>query len=194
MTGDRELKLDLIAGLGNPRRKYRDTRHNIGRRVIDLLGRELGIRLKSRRFQSRNGRAEFHGKEIILLYPATFMNLSGRSVKGCAEYYHLQTEDILIIHDDLDLQVGRIKVSRKGSAGGHKGVLSIIEYLGSKEFPRVRIGIGRPRYGETTEDFVLSPFYADEKEIMERVIQVAVRACLLFVSEGIESVMNHINC
>jgi len=122
------------------------------------------------------------------------MNLSGNSVKACADYYDLDQGNILVIHDDLDLPVGRIKVGRKSGSGGHKGVASIIRNLGTMEFPRVKIGIGRPRYGEPVEDFVLEPFYKDQQEAIRRVIQGAVQACELFVSEGVESAMNAINC
>lgn len=186
--------MDLIAGLGNPGQEYRDTRHNIGFQVINMWSRELGVRLDGRRFLSRNTRTKFRGREITLLRPTTFMNRSGASIKRCADFYHLDTGNILIIHDDIDLPVGRVKVVRNGGAGGHKGVLSIIHDLGSRQFPRIRIGIGRPRYGEDVEDYVLTPFYGDEKGIMKRVIGTAVQACELFVVEGIESTMNNINC
>jgi PTH1 family peptidyl-tRNA hydrolase len=122
------------------------------------------------------------------------MNESGRSVRACADHFSIITKRILIVHDDLDLPVGRIKVIRSGGPGGHKGVLSISEYLGSTEFPRIKIGIGRPRHGESPEDYVLAPFYRDESDILLRVTKLAVRACQLFVLEGIESAMNHFNC
>jgi PTH1 family peptidyl-tRNA hydrolase len=122
------------------------------------------------------------------------MNQSGKSVKSCADFYDLETSRILVIHDDLDLPVGRIKVVRRGGAGGHRGVLSIIDCLGSKGFPRIKIGIGRPCNGESPEGYVLSPFYRDQLETMKSVFLRAVRACELFVSEGVESAMNQINC
>jgi len=183
----------LIAGLGNPGQRYKDTRHNIGVRVIDLWSKDLGVRLTNNRFQSKNTLANFRGERIILLCPQTFMNLSGESVRACADYYDLETKDILVVHDDLDLPVGRVKVMRNGGAGGHKGVSSIIRHLGSPEFPRVKVGIGRPRWGDSVEHYVLAPFYPQEREIMERVIKRAVYACELFVLEGIESAMNSIN-
>jgi PTH1 family peptidyl-tRNA hydrolase len=183
----------LIVGLGNPGARYKDTRHNIGFQVIDLWSLDLGVRLKGRRFQSRNIRTRFQNQDIILLRPLTFMNLSGKSVKGCADFYDIESGKILVIHDDLDLPVGGIKVVGNGGAGGHKGVLSIIEYLGSVQFPRIKIGIGRPRYGEEIEDYVLSPFYRDENSIMEKAVKMAVRACELFVLEGIQTAMNEIN-
>ena len=184
----------LSAGLGNPGSKYRNTRHNVGFKVINLWGKALGVRLNDRRFQSRNTRTRYQGKEIVLLRPVTFMNQSGKSVKACADFYKLDIANILVVHDDIDLPVGKIKVVRQGGAGGHKGVLSIIDHLGTRSFPRVKIGVGRPCYGESTEDYVLGPFYRDEREIMERVIQMGVRACKLFIADGIESAMNDINC
>jgi len=185
--------MDMIAGLGNPGPEYKDTRHNIGFRVIDLLSRELGVRLESKRFQSRNTRTKLQEKDIILLCPMTYMNLSGSAVRSCADYYKIDKEHILVVHDDLDLPVGRIKVTKHGGAGGHKGVQSIIDHLGGTKFPRVRIGIGRPRYNESTEDFVLSPFYKDQRDAIERMIQSALEACRLVITDSVESAMNQIN-
>lgn len=187
----------MIVGLGNPGPRYKETRHNIGFRTVDLWSRNLNIPLthRARRgFQSRYGRTRFQDKDIILLCPLTYMNRSGKSVRGCADYYDLETRRILVVHDDVDLPVGRIKVVRQGGAGGHKGVLSVIEHLGDRQFPRVKIGAGRPRFDENTEDFVLSPFYSDEKDVVEEVVRMAVKACEFFVLEGIQSAMTRINC
>lgn len=185
--------MDLIAGLGNPGIKYKYTRHNIGFQVVNSLSRELGVRLAGRRFHSRNARARVKEKEVILLRPMTFMNLSGESVRACAEYYGIEAENILIIHDDLDLPVGRIKVVSHGGTGGHRGVQSVSDYLEHRRFPRVKIGIGRPGDGETTEDYVLSPFYRNQKQIIKKILEISVQACLIFVNDGIESAMNRIN-
>ncbi len=184
----------LIVGLGNPGSQFKDTRHNIGFRVIDLWSQELGVRLSNRRFESRNTRTGVLDRRLMLFCPLTFMNQSGRSVKACVDYYDLEIADILVVFDDIDLPVGRIKVARDGGAGGHKGVQSMIQHLGSREFARIKIGIGRPRYGETIEQYVLASFYEDEKEMMEKVARMAVQACEFFVLEGVESAMNHINC
>ena len=184
----------LIAGLGNPGRKYSETRHNIGFRVINVWSKSLGVTLKSRRFRSRNIQTTIHDKEVILLRPVTFMNRSGDSLKACFDTHQLETSHMLLIHDDLDLPVGRVKVVRSGGAGGHKGVASIILKIGSKQIPRLKIGIGRPRWGETVEDYVLKPFYSDQEEIIAKVTDWAVRACELFVSEGVLKAMNFINC
>jgi peptidyl-tRNA hydrolase, PTH1 family len=185
--------MDMIVGLGNPGPEYKDTRHNIGFRVIDLLSHELGIRLENKRFQSRNTRAKLEGKDIIFLCPLTYMNLSGRSVRLFADYYKIDVENVLVIHDDLDLPVGRMKIARQGGAGGHKGVQSIIDHLGGTGFPRVRLGIGRPRYDESTEAFVLSTFYKDQTDLIEKMIRNGVDACRLIIKDGVDSAMNQIN-
>jgi len=122
------------------------------------------------------------------------MNRSGLAVKAFVDELEPELSNLLVVHDDLDLLVGRLKVVRRRGAGGHKGVQSVIEHLGSDSFPRLKIGIGRPRFGEPIEEFVLSPFYNDEKAVMEKVINEAVRACELFVSLGVEAAMNRVNC
>ncbi len=183
----------MIVGLGNPGPGYETSRHNTGFKVIDLWCKDLGLSLNSRRFRAKTIRADFRGNAIILLCPLTFMNLSGESVRACASYYALEINRILVIHDDLDLPLGRIKVVKNGGAGGHKGVSSIIRHLGSTEFCRVKVGIGRPRYSEAVENFVLAPFYADERQLAQQAIRAAVNACERFVLEGVESAMNHIN-
>jgi PTH1 family peptidyl-tRNA hydrolase len=185
--------VDLIAGLGNPGRKYAGTRHNIGFMVVNSFGREMGVSLTGRRFHSRNVRVQRDGKELILLRPTTYMNLSGKSVKACADYYKIDNDHILIIHDDLDLPFGKIKLVGQGGAGGHRGIQSVFDYFGSNAFSRIKIGIGRPEYGEKIEDFVLSPFYKDQKETLKDVFNLSIHACDLYLSEGIEIAMNHIN-
>jgi PTH1 family peptidyl-tRNA hydrolase len=183
----------LIAGLGNPGPKYKNTRHNIGFKVINLWGNDLNVCLTGRRFQSRNTLTRFEGKRILLVRPLTYMNRSGESIRASVDYYRIESEKVLVVHDDLDLPVGKIKVAKNGGAGGHKGVMSLVQHLGTKKFARVKVGIDRPRYRELIEDFVLSPFYKDEREIVEEVVRMAVQACGLFVSEGVESAMNVIN-
>jgi peptidyl-tRNA hydrolase, PTH1 family len=185
--------MEMIAGLGNPGPEHKDSRHNIGFMVVELLAHELGISLDNRRFQSKSIRTRLEGKDVIFLCPMTYMNLSGRAVRQCADYYKINIEDVLIIHDDLDLPMGRIKVAQQGGAGGHKGVQSIIDYLGGAKFSRIRIGIGRPRYNETTEAFVLSSFYKDQRDDVEEMIRIGAEACRMAITEGVESAMNRIN-
>ncbi|MBN1830867.1 MAG: aminoacyl-tRNA hydrolase [Deltaproteobacteria bacterium] len=184
----------LIVGLGNPGLKYRNTRHNVGFRVVDLWAKSLGVRLDRTRFQGRFARTRFQNAEVILLRPMTFMNRSGESVRACIDFFDLQAENALVVHDDVDLPVGRVKVVRGGGAGGHKGVLSAIQNLGTHDFPRIKVGVGRPRYaGESVEDHVLKSFYRDEKEVVERVVKMAAQACELVVDSGVDAAMNHFN-
>ena len=185
--------MDLIVGLGNPGRIYSHTRHNIGFMVIDAMCRNMGVRLESRRFHSKNLVVEKYGRDVILLKPATYMNLSGKSVKACADFYHIESNHILVIHDDLDLPLGRIKVAGHGGAGGHRGIKSIIENLSEAAFPRIKIGIGRPEQGEPIEEYVLSPFYTHQTEMLKKVIDLSINACELFLSDGIVTAMNRIN-
>jgi PTH1 family peptidyl-tRNA hydrolase len=161
--------------------------------VIGSWAKRLGVRLSSRRFQSKNGTAKWEGREVILLCPQTFMNRSGHSIKACLDFYRLKTKQLIVVHDDIDLPVGRIRVMRNGGSGGHKGVLSTIDDLGTLDFTRIKVGIGRPRCGEAVETHVLSPFYEEEKDIMDRVVQTAVQACELIIKDGVTSAMNHIN-
>jgi PTH1 family peptidyl-tRNA hydrolase len=183
----------LIAGLGNPGLRYKSTRHSIGFMVLHRWAQLLDIRLSSRAFQGKGGRVRVREKEIVLLCPQTYMNESGRSVRACVDFYRIEASDILVIHDDIDLDLGKIKVVRSGGTGGHKGVLSIFQYLGTRAFNRVKIGVGRPRYNEPIDEFVLSPFYKDEEEIVGRVIEGVIRACELFTGQGVVSAMNFIN-
>jgi len=182
----------LIVGLGNPGVQYRDTRHNVGFMVIERWASELKISLRENSV-AKYGMVQFGDKKVILQCPLTYMNLSGRAVKLYKEWYGVLNEDIMVVHDDLDLPLGRLRIARDGGSGGHKGVSSIIEALGSKEFARLRIGIGRPRYSESVEEYVLSPFYSDELETLEKVVDLAVEGCELFVSKGIDHAMNRIN-
>ena len=184
----------MIVGLGNPGSQYGDTRHNAGFKVIESWNKKLKADLVGSGCPSKNIPTGINGKSILLLCPSTYMNHSGKSVKACVDDYGPEIEKILVVHDDLDLPVGRVKVVRGGGAGGHKGIESIIHHLHSRDFARIKLGIGRPRYGETVEEFVLAPSYSDEREVFQQSIRVAVSACELFVLEGIEKAMNRINC
>lgn len=165
----------------------------MGFEVINRWEESLGVRLSNRRFQSENTRTTYRGAKVVLLRPSTFMNESGQSVKACVDFYRIQMGNVLVVHDDVDLPLGRIRVVRGGGAGGHKGVLSTVRHLGTSGFARVKLGIGRPMYGESVEEFVLSPFYTSERDTIAEVIQLGVQACELFVSEGVDSTMNTIN-
>lgn len=187
-----EKKLYMIVGLGNPGPEYRNTRHNMGFRVIGEWAESLGIALRSRHFHSKSGRALLEGRGIILLCPQTYMNRSGMAVKACADYFGVERENILVVHDDIDLSLGKIKVVRNGGAGGHKGVQSIIDHLGTNQFARVKIGVGRPSL-IPVDEFVLNSFSNDENEVVEEVVRLAVRACEEFVLMGLEHAMGNVN-
>jgi PTH1 family peptidyl-tRNA hydrolase len=186
-------KVHLIAGLGNPGLRYKNSRHNIGFMVLQDWAKLLDVRLGNRSFSGKGSRARVLAKEIILLCPQTYMNESGRSIKACADYYRVEPENILIVHDDIDLDLGKIKVIKNGGSGGHKGVLSVFQYMGTRAFGRVKIGVGRPRYNEPVDEFVLSPFYKDDQALVRKVIEGAVKACELFVGQGLVSAMDFTN-
>jgi peptidyl-tRNA hydrolase, PTH1 family len=183
----------LIVGLGNPGPEYIGTRHNVGADVVRSLAGRLGLTMSSRKFKAESARTVLHGRPTIFLCPDTYMNLSGISVKACVDYYKVSPETTLVVHDDLDLPLERLKAVTGGGAGGHKWLASIIEHLGSANFPRLKIGIGRSRFDEPVDRYVLSRFYPDEKEVVLRVLQAADTACEQFVLDGIDRLMNRIN-
>jgi PTH1 family peptidyl-tRNA hydrolase len=163
-------------------------------RIVEQWGESLGVPFVGDRFHSKYARVHYSGNQIILLCPLTFMNLSGESVRDCLHHYDVALDRLLVIHDDLDLPLGRIKVVKSGGAGGHKGVSSIIACLDSSAFSRVKIGIGRPSHGESITDYVLTAFYDEERELAKEVIRNALKATELFVLEGVETAMNRVNC
>jgi len=183
----------LIVGLGNPGFEYENSRHNLGFKAVDILCEKLGLHLTDQRFQALSTSANYHGKKLILTCPQTFMNRSGLAVKYLVEYYKPEIGNMMVVHDDIDLDAGRIKIVRGGGAGGHHGVESLIYYLGTKGFDRARIGIGRPRYDEPIEDFVLNPVYEDQQRTIGHVLHLVVEAIESFILEGVETAMNNFN-
>ncbi|MHC4265606.1 MAG: aminoacyl-tRNA hydrolase [Planctomycetota bacterium] len=182
----------IIVGLGNPGEEYADTRHNIGFRVIDALAKDLDVKLKKRKFGALFGQAEFENKKLILLKPQSFMNRSGHVVATAAGFYQLPHEDLLVVFDDMALDVGRLRMRAKGSAGGHNGLADIIDKLGTEEFSRLRIGIGSD-FQESSVDFVLDVPDEDEQTILDKAIEIAKDAVFHWISFGIESAMNKFN-
>ena len=186
--------MKLIIGLGNPGFLYNNTRHNIGFQVVKNLAKAKHIALKKEKgISALSGKARIDGVETILAMPLTFMNLSGEAVKPLLEKYKAESGDLLVVCDDLDLEFGRLRLRSKGTSAGHRGIDSIIGYLGSNEFSRVRVGIGRP--GDKTEaaDYVLSHFNKKEKEELASIIENASDCCVSWVSEGLEKSMNIFN-
>jgi PTH1 family peptidyl-tRNA hydrolase len=185
--------MKAIIGLGNPGKNYEKTRHNVGFMVIDALSERLNIPVTSQKFRGLVGEGLLNGEKVILLKPLTYMNLSGESVRELVDWYKLPIENICIIYDDLDLPTGSIRLRIKGSAGGHNGVKSIIQHIGSDHIKRVRIGINRPPAGWNVPDYVLSNFKETEWQEIKQSITKAVDAMAEWVNEPFEIVMNKYN-
>ena len=185
--------MKLIAGLGNPGSEYRDTRHNFGFLAVDALAKAHRIRVWGFRFHARVGKGRIAGQEAVLLKPRTYMNLSGAAVASALRYHRLDPADLIVIHDDLDLPLGRLKITRQGGPGGHKGVASIIEELGTNSFLRLRLGIGKPESKDDTIDFVLWPFAAEEIPLRDQVIAQAGEAVAVILRQGVDAAMNRYN-
>ncbi len=186
---------DLIVGLGNPEPKYDRTRHNIGFAAIDELAKIWQMPLKeNKRFQGyfAEGLAP-GGRKVYLLKPLTYMNRSGQSVRAVIDWYKVEPQSVLVIYDDLDLPIGRLRMRLSGSAGGHNGMKSIIAHLGGKDFPRLRIGIGKSDETKGTIAHVLGKFSPGETKIVEEVLYVSVKAIELSLKEGLEKSMNRYN-
>ena len=189
---DDTAQVRLVVGLGNPGEKYVGTRHNCGFRVIDSISSALKIAVKQKKFGARFGSVVFADKKLILLKPGQFMNLSGQVVATAWGFYRLALSDLLVISDDMALSPGRIRLRRRGSAGGHNGLADVIEKLGTDEFSRLRIGIGQDGEG-TDVDFVLSRPTEQEKPLVDEAIERAREAALCWVEFGIEAAMNEFN-
>jgi PTH1 family peptidyl-tRNA hydrolase len=186
--------LKLIIGLGNPSNKYEYTRHNVGFDVIDLFRHELRLGKTFRKeHHSLVIEGQLESNRLLLAKPQTFMNSSGVAVQALVLDYEIALEDIIVIYDDLNLEFGILRVRRSGSAGGHKGVKSIIESLGNQSFPRIRIGIGQPSQDTEVIDYVLSRFSSKEREEIEKAEQSAVEALKIMILEGVEPAMNKFN-
>jgi len=183
----------LIAGLGNPGPDYRDTRHNIGFAVVDLLARRSGLTFGGGPTDALIARARRPGEEALLAKPMTYMNLSGAAVAELVRYFRIAIPDVLIVADDVNLPLGKLRARARGSDGGHNGLRSIIERLGTSEFARLRIGVGRGDSRHHLADHVLARFDADEQEEVDAAIGRAADAAELFVTDGIEKVMNQFN-
>jgi PTH1 family peptidyl-tRNA hydrolase len=185
--------MKCIVGLGNPGKKYERTRHNIGFTVLDKLADHLKFPLNQRKFSASYGIDYIEGTKVCLMKPLTYMNLSGEAVGSFANYFDVSAEDILVIYDDLDLPVGKIRLRQKGGTGGHNGMKSMIAHLGRKDFKRIRVGIGRPAPGETVIDYVLQRFHPDERMKMSDAASRSVEACEAWLTNPFPEVMNRYN-
>ncbi|MGE0679434.1 MAG: aminoacyl-tRNA hydrolase [Candidatus Binatia bacterium] len=177
----------VVVGLGNPGPEYRKTRHNIGFWVVDLLAERWSTKLSRRVFQAFVGEAQWRSEKVLLVQPQTYMNRSGEAVAKLCNFYHLDLTSLVIIHDDLDLPLGRLRIKRGGGgAGGNRGLVSIIEALGSKDFIRVKIGIGRPQGRKDAAHFVLQPFTLQEEAFILPAVNRAADAVEVIVSESVD--------
>ena len=182
----------IIAGLGNPGGKYEGTRHNVGFSVIDALAEAHDIRVDKKQFKGLTGRGVIAGQQVLLLKPLTYMNLSGESVRAAFDFYKPETDQVLVIFDDISLETGQLRIRKKGSAGGHNGVKSIIAHLGTTEFPRIKVGVGEPKRGELV-DFILGHFHGEDAAVMKEAVKTAACAAEMFLEEGPEAAMNIYN-
>ena len=184
----------LVAGLGNPGKQYDMTRHNIGFHTIDYIADELGVKIKKLKYKSIYGECDINGEKVILVKPQTYMNLSGESISEFVKFFKIPTENVIIISDDIALETGRIRIRKKGSAGGHNGLKNIIYMLNSENFNRIRIGVGAPTHPDyDLKDFVLGRFTKEEIPVLEESIIKSYKAVVEIIKRGADSAMNKFN-
>lgn len=183
----------LIVGLGNPEKKYAANRHNVGFHVLDRIADKTGVSITDRRFQGWFGKAVVKRHTMLLLKPTTFMNASGEAVAQAARFYKIPPEQIAVVYDDIDLEFARLRLRAGGSHGGHRGVESVIAALGTRAFPRIRIGVGRPPSGVDPIAFVLGDFLPEEQPEIEKTIEQAVEAAFSLVTVGLPTTMTRFN-
>lgn len=181
----------LIAGLGNPGRQYDHTRHNVGFDTIDIISKQYNIALNREKFKGIYGEGIIAGEKVILLKPTTFMNLSGESLREIASFYKIESENIIVIYDDVSLHTGRMRIRLQGSAGGHNGIKSIISSLSTDKFPRVKVGVGHPEYDIIP--FVLGRFSKEDRALVEEVMKTVAVSVETIIKDGIEEAMNKYN-
>lgn len=185
--------MKIIVGLGNPTAQYEGTRHNIGFAVIDRIAKEYNIAVETKKHKALCGTGVIEGQKVILVKPQTYMNLSGEAVREVYDFYKADISDILIIYDDICLDVGKLRIRAKGSAGGHNGIKNIIAHLGTENFARIRVGVGDKPKQMDLADYVLGHFQGDDKIAIENGIDAAVKAMVETLTRGIDSAMNKYN-
>ncbi len=182
--------MKVIVGLGNPGVPYEETRHNIGFQVVDRLAEINHILISVKRFKSLYGTGWIDSQRVILVKPMSFMNRSGETVKKALHFFQVGIEDLIVIHDDLDLPLGRLRFKQRGSDGGHQGVRSIIESLGKNTFLRLKVGIGRPPKGMDPAEYVLTSFDGIQRSHLEGILSGAAESLMVMLLEGLEKAMN----
>lgn len=184
--------MKLIVGLGNPGKEYEGTRHNCGFMVIDKLAEKLNVNVDLSKFKGLYTKFKYRGEDVILLKPQTYMNLSGESVNAIMQFFKIEKDDLLVIYDDLDMPVGKLRLRKTGSAGGHNGIKNIIAHLNSQDFKRIRVGIDRHKYMKVV-DYVLSRFTKEENEAISQGIENAANAIIDYLDHDFDYVMNRYN-
>lgn len=193
-TESQEGSMYIIAGLGNPDRKYQNTRHNIGFEVIDAIAGKNQITVDERKHKALIGKGYVGGRKVVLVKPQTYMNLSGESIRQVIDFYKVdEKSELIVISDDVSLEPGQIRIRKKGSAGGHNGLKNIILHLGHDEFCRVKMGVGEKPAGYDLADYVLGHFSDKEREIMDESITRAAEAVEVMIAEGPDAAMNQFN-
>lgn len=185
--------LFIVAGLGNPGTRYENTRHNVGFDTAELLSEKHGIKVSKLKHKAYLGEGVIEGARVVLAKPQTYMNLSGESIREIIDWYKAPLSNLIIIYDDVDLPLGRVRVRPKGSSGTHNGMKSVIYQLSADDFPRVRVGIGNPPPEYDIADYVLGRFSAGEREIIDKSIKVAAEAVEEIIKAGVDSAMNKYN-
>ena len=183
----------LIVGLGNPEEDYGGTRHNMGFDTLNKIAKQYEIEINKKKFKGLYGKGKIENKDVILLKPQTFMNLSGESIKECIDFYKINLENIIVIYDDIDIDKGIVKLRKKGSAGTHNGMKSVIQCIGTGEFSRVRIGIGMPEHKGDLINYVIGYVPEDEKEVLDKGCETAKNAIIEILKDGIDIAMNKFN-
>ncbi len=184
----------IIVGLGNPGTQYRGTRHNVGFDAIDALGDKFGISVDTKKHKALIGKGMIGGQKVILAKPQTFMNLSGESVRELLDYYKIdEEEELIVIFDDISLDVGNLRIRKKGSAGGHNGIKNIIAHLGHNQFQRIKIGVGEKPKGWDLADYVLGGFSKEDRELIEEALPKVCKATEILLMEGVDEAMNRIH-
>jgi len=185
--------LYIIVGLGNPGKKYNVTRHNIGFEVVDELARQHQIKMTKVKFKAVLGEGRIHGEKVIVIKPQTYMNLSGESVMKVMNFYNVSLDKLIVVYDDIDVDTGKLRIRKKGSGGSHNGMRNIICLLKQDDFPRVRIGVGRPQNGQNLADYVLGRFSKDEQTLLVPVVKDAVSAIETMIDKDVDLAMNRFN-
>ena len=183
----------LIVGLGNPEAEYGKTRHNMGFNTINKIAERYHINVNKTKFQGLSEVGTIEGQKVILVKPQTYMNLSGECVKPFVDFYKIEKENILVIYDDMDIEPGKIKIRKKGSAGGHNGMKSIIQMIGTEEFPRIRVGIGRPIHKDDEINYVIGAIPEEDLKRLDEGIEKAQKAVEEILRNGVDSAMNKYN-